>query len=182
MAAGNLPTGDDMSENAASARPETGRWLILPAVLIGVRLLGTGLDLFGVMLLKSDTAAELLPPGLDASDPAWMRLIAYEWNTDILVAVLLLMLTVLLLTRSWLFPAAFSAFLGLDLLLRFFHLMLAHGVATLDAGSSQGSYVELMRPAIYCVIWVSYYLGSPGARNVFNRPWPVAKPVSAASS
>jgi hypothetical protein len=156
---------------------ETIRWMILPTIIAVFELLAKAFNLLGLAALKSaDAGSDLLPPGLDISDPTWTRLLDYEWNTSILVISLLGVLLALQIARSWIFPGAFTAFLVLNLLLRFFHIMLANSVATLRVDAANGSYTELMRPVIYCVIWIPVYLRSKRAQLVFNRPWPMANP------
>ncbi|HEY3645461.1 MAG TPA: DUF2569 domain-containing protein [Gammaproteobacteria bacterium] len=160
-----------------------GGWLILPAIGMFVNLLLLAYNLLGLAALSSgQTADAIATSGIDIHDPAWARLVAYEFGSNSLLLLLIVGLLVLFFTRSWLFPGAFIAFLALNLAIRFGDLMLAHGVATLDTNGDNNSYVELMRPVLYCVIWIPYFLKAVRVRNTFIRPWPMAKPASAVSS
>jgi len=134
----------------------------------------TAFNLVGLWVIKSaDAGSSVIPEGVDVHDPDWVRLIAYEWNTGILVVCALAALLVLLFTRSWLFPGMFIGFWALIVLLGFFHIMQVNSVATLQG---HGSYVEIIRPVIYCVIWMPTFLKRDGLKSVFNRPWPMANP------
>jgi hypothetical protein len=108
--------------------------------------LSWGLNL--LVLLKSGDPRVPVPEGLDVHDPAWTRLLNYEFNTCILMMCLLAVLLVLFFARSWLFPKAFIAFWALNLLLQFLDLMQVHGVETLDVDAYHGSFTALIMPVI----------------------------------
>jgi hypothetical protein len=80
---------------------------------------------------------------------------------------------VLFFTRSWLYPRLFIGFLVLNVGIRFGDVMLVHGVTGLDSKDPHSSFVDLMRPVLYCVIWIPYFLKSVRVRNTFTQPWPV---------
>ncbi|HEY1772603.1 MAG TPA: DUF2569 domain-containing protein [Gammaproteobacteria bacterium] len=178
-----------MSEDQATQATATtgpmglGGWLILPGIAMGLHLLWLLWDLMGLMAFRSGNVPDASAAGIDFSDPAFIRLLNYEFNTSIVMVIFLVALLVLFFTRSWLLPKAFIAFLALNILIRLFDVMQAHGVATLNTdNNADASFTALARPVIYAVVWGSYFLKSVRVRNTFIRPWPVAKPVSVVSS
>jgi hypothetical protein len=176
---------DQTTQAAATQGPAgLGGWLILPGITMVLHVFWLLWNLTSLMTLRAgnipDTTATA---GLDFSDPAFIRLLNYEFNANILMVILLVALLVLFFTRSWVFPKAFIAFLALNVLIRLFDVMLAHGVATLNTdNNADASFTELARPVIYAVAWGSYFLRSVRVRNTFTRPWPVGKPSSVVSS
>lgn len=164
---------DDMEATQPAPSQRTVIWLMLPAVFILFELMMAALQLPGLRALKEGGVAEgLVPQGVDVQDPAWIRLVDYQWNMGIFTVCALAALLILLFTRSWLFPGAFVAFWGLNLLLKFFDVMQVHSVAGLEG---HGSYTELMRPIIFFATWASLYLKQQNTRSIFTRSWPVAR-------
>ena len=160
-----------MAVPAQETEPRLIGWLLVPIVLLVLKLLVMCYELIWLHLVRSDQDVinEIAAGGIDVQDPAWARLVDFEFDTNALLLAGGVLLLVLFFTRSWWYPRLFIVLLGVNLLISFFDLMLAHGVATLN---DDRSFTQLIQPVIYCVIFIPYLLQSTQAKQTFVKHRP----------
>lgn len=161
-----------MSGGERSGPRGLGGWLILPMIGLAVapmRLLAVLVTDYAP-IFQDGVWENLTTPGSGAYHILWGPLIIFEIVGNLFFVVGAGILLVLLLKKSYRFPALMIGFLLLNPAFVVLDHILGNLIPFIAELDDTESYTEIVRAAVAAMIWIPYFLVSKRVKNTFVKP------------
>lgn len=117
--------------------------------------------------LSGETWTALTTPGTAAYHPMWAPLIIFELLANVALLIWLMVLAVFFFQKRRVFPKMFMVYLLSNVAFIVIDHLLANSIPFLADQGAERFAAGIVRPVIYCLIWIPYFLTSKRVKGTF---------------